>query len=103
RPSMTSTDASRLLEPLSLGAVKTRNRVFMAPLTRMRAEQPGDLVGDLHVEYYRQRAGAGLLISEGTQVSPEGKGYADTPGVHSAAQVGAWRRVTDAVHAEGGL
>ncbi|WP_181313075.1 N-ethylmaleimide reductase [Nocardioides campestrisoli] len=96
-------DRSVLLEPLALGAVKARNRVFMAPLTRMRAEQPGDVVGDLHVQYYRQRAGAGLVISEGTQISAEGKGYADTPGVHTSAQVAAWRRVTDAVHAAGGV
>lgn len=98
-----TTAAPALLDPLALGAVKAANRVFMAPLTRMRAEQPGDLVGDLHVEYYRQRASAGLVISEGTQVSAEGKGYADTPGIHSAEQVAAWRRVTEAVHAEGGL
>ncbi|WP_110180394.1 N-ethylmaleimide reductase [Nocardioides solisilvae] len=104
---MTSTDApadlSRLLEPLDLGAVKARNRVFLAPLTRMRAEQPGDLVGDLHVEYYRQRATAGLVISEGTQISEEAKGYADTPGVHTREQAAAWRRVTDAVHDEGSV
>lgn len=92
-----------LFDPLTLGAVKARNRVLMAPLTRMRAAQPGDLPTDLMVEYYRQRASAGLVISEGTQVSPEGKGYADTPGIHSAEQVAGWRRVTDAVHAEGGL
>jgi N-ethylmaleimide reductase len=100
---MADLDPTLLLDPLDLGAVKAGNRVFMAPLTRMRAEQPGDLAGELSVEYYRQRASAGLLITEGTQISAEGKGYADTPGIHSPEQVRAWRRVTDAVHAEGGL
>jgi N-ethylmaleimide reductase len=92
-----------LLDPVSLGAVKAANRVFMAPLTRMRATQPGDVPNALMADYYRQRAGAGLVISEGTQVSAEGKGYADTPGIHSADQVAGWREVTDAVHARGGL
>lgn len=92
-----------LFSPLDLGAVTARNRVFMAPLTRQRAAQPGDLPSRHAVDYYRQRAGAGLVISEGTQVSPEGKGYADTPGIHSPEQVARWRAVTDAVHAEGGL
>jgi len=75
----------------------------MAPLTRMRATVPGDVPNDLMAEYYVQRASAGLLISEGTQVSPEGKGYLDTPGIHSDEQVAGWRRVTDAVHEAGGL
>ena len=75
----------------------------MAPLTRMRATPPGDVPNDLMREYYRQRAGAGLVISEGTQISPQGKGYMDTPGIYSPEQVEGWRRVTDAVHAEGGL
>ncbi|WP_114422556.1 N-ethylmaleimide reductase [Nocardioides houyundeii] len=100
---MTDLDPTRLLVPLDLGAVKASNRVFMAPLTRMRAAQPGALASDLSVEYYRQRASAGLLISEGTQISAEGQGYADTPGISTPEQVRAWRRVTDAVHAEGGL
>ena len=92
-----------LFEPLSLGAVRADNRVLMAPLTRMRATAPGDVPNELMAEYYVQRAGAGLLISEGTQVSPEGKGYMDTPGIHSDEQVAGWRRVTDAVHEAGGL
>ncbi|MDT0183647.1 N-ethylmaleimide reductase [Microbacterium sp. ARD31] len=92
-----------LFEPLTLGAVRARNRVLMAPLTRMRATAPGDVPNDLMREYYVQRAGAGLLISEGTQVSPEGKGYMDTPGIHSDEQVAGWRRITDAVHEAGGL
>ncbi len=94
---------SSLFEPFSLGDVKLANRVVMAPLTRMRATAPDDIPNDLMVEYYRQRAGAGLIVSEGTQISPIGKGYMDTPGIYSEAQVEAWRRVTDAVHAEGGV
>jgi N-ethylmaleimide reductase len=92
-----------LFEPLTLGAVRTDNRVLMAPLTRMRATPPGDVPNALMAEYYVQRAGAGLLISEGTQISPEGKGYMDTPGIHSDEQVAGWREVTDAVHEAGGL
>ena len=69
----------------------------------MRATPPGDVPNDLMREYYVQRAGAGLLISEGTQISPEGKGYMDTPGIHSEEQVAGWRRITDAVHEAGGL
>jgi N-ethylmaleimide reductase len=92
-----------LFDPLTLGAVRADNRVLMAPLTRMRATAPGDVPNDLMADYYVQRASAGLIVSEGTQVSPEGKGYMDTPGIHSAEQVAGWRRVTDAVHAAGGL
>lgn len=92
-----------LFEPLALGAVKTANRVFMAPLTRMRATVPGDVPNDLMRDYYVQRASAGLIVSEGTQISPEGKGYMDTPGIHSEEQVAGWRRITDAVHEAGGL
>jgi len=92
-----------LFEPLDLGAVRTDNRVLMAPLTRMRATVPGDVPNELMRDYYVQRASAGLMISEGTQISPEGKGYMDTPGIHDAAQVAGWRAVTDAVHEAGGL
>jgi N-ethylmaleimide reductase len=91
-----------LFEPLTLGAVTTPNRVFMAPLTRMRATAPGDVPNELMQEYYVQRASAGLVISEGTQISPEGKGYMDTPGIYNAEQVAGWRKITDAVHAAGG-
>jgi N-ethylmaleimide reductase len=92
-----------LFEPLSWGDLKLANRVVMAPLTRMRAAAPGDVPNDLMAEYYRQRAGAGLIISEGTQISPIGKGYMDTPGIYSDEQVAGWAKVTDAVHAEGGV
>jgi N-ethylmaleimide reductase len=93
---------SRLFEPLAIGDVKLSNRILMAPLTRMRATAPNDVPNDLMLEYYRQRAAAGLVVSEGTQISPIGKGYMDTPGIYSAEQVAGWRRITDAVHAEGG-
>lgn len=91
-----------LFDPLALGALELPNRVLMAPLTRMRATPPNDVPNDLMVEYYRQRSGAGLIVSEGTQISPIGKGYMDTPGIYSEEQVAGWRKVTDAVHAEGG-
>jgi len=90
-----------LFDPVQLGALQLRNRVVMAPMTRSRAAA-GDLPTDLHVEYYRQRANAGLIVTEGVQPSKNGKGYCRTPGIHSPAQVQAWRAVTDAVHAEGG-
>jgi len=90
-----------LFDPIRLGDLELANRVVMAPLTRNRAG-PGQVPSALAVEYYRQRASAGLIISEATQVCAEGQGYLDTPGIHSAAQVAGWRRVTDAVHAEGG-
>ena len=91
-----------LFDDLTIGAVHAPNRVFMAPLTRMRAEAPAHLPNALMREYYAQRASAGLLISEGTQISAEGQGYAGTPGIHSPEQVEAWRDITDAVHDAGG-
>ncbi|HET8727114.1 MAG TPA: alkene reductase [Alphaproteobacteria bacterium] len=91
-----------LFTPLRVGEIELPNRIVMAPLTRNRALPEGDLPHALNVEYYAQRAGAGLIITEGSQISPEGKGYAWTPGIHSAEQVAGWRRITDAVHAKGG-
>ncbi|MCK8514780.1 alkene reductase [Methylonatrum kenyense] len=91
-----------LFQPFTLGKLKLPNRLIMAPLTRSRAAQPGDVPTDMNAEYYRQRASAGLIISEATQVSSQGKGYAFTPGIHSPEQVAGWRRVTDAVHQAGG-
>ncbi len=91
-----------LFEPFALGDLTLPSRVLMAPLTRSRATQPGDVPNDMNVEYYRQRAGAGLIISEATQISPQGKGYAFTPGIHSEAQIDGWHRVTNAVHEAGG-
>lgn len=91
-----------LFQSFQLGDMALPNRVIMAPLTRSRASQPGDIPNALNVEYYRQRVGAGLIISEATQISPQGKGYAFTPGIHSDAQVEGWRKVTSAVHEAGG-
>ncbi|MBO0660963.1 alkene reductase [Jiella sp. MQZ9-1] len=90
-----------LLQPFDVGPVSLANRVVMAPLTRCRATSDG-VPKDMHAEYYRQRAGAGLIISEATNISPEGRGYAWTPGIFSDEQVAAWTKVTDAVHAAGG-
>jgi 2,4-dienoyl-CoA reductase-like NADH-dependent reductase (Old Yellow Enzyme family) len=90
-----------LFEPLIAGDLHLSNRIVMSSLTRCRAED-GRVPGALAVEYYRQRASAGLIISEGTVVTPGGVGFADTPGIWSAAQIAGWRQVTDAVHAAGG-
>jgi N-ethylmaleimide reductase len=92
---------SKLFQPTRIGAIETRNRIAMAPLTRNRA-RAGNVPGPLTVEYYRQRASAGLIITEATQVCPEGQGYLDTPGIHSPEQVAGWRRITESVHAAGG-
>jgi len=92
-----------LFSPVKLGALELAHRVVMAPLTRMRALQPGDVPGALNAEYYAQRATkGGLLISEASQVSQQGQGYPGTPGIYTDAQVAGWRLVTDAVHAKGG-
>lgn len=91
-----------VFSPVRIGDLALRNRVVMAPMTRDRAG-PLDEPTDLMVEYYRQRASAGLIVTEGTQPSPTGKGYWRTPGIHSQEQVAGWRKVADAIHAEGGL
>ncbi|TCD04107.1 alkene reductase [Erythrobacteraceae bacterium CFH 75059] len=92
-----------LFTPVRCGALEARNRIFMAPLTRGRADNPEQVPTPLMVEYYRQRASAGLIISEATGISREGSGWPNAPGIWSEAQVSGWRQVTDAVHAEGGL
>ncbi|MCV2358400.1 alkene reductase [Paucibacter sp. TC2R-5] len=89
-----------LFDPIQIGDLSLTNRIVMAPLTRSRA--PGLVPNDLMVEYYRQRASAGLIISEGTQICEQGQGYFDTPGIHTPEQVAGWHRITDAVHAAGG-
>ncbi len=91
------TDAASLFQPYKLGDLTLRNRIVMAPLTRNRASG-GDIPNDLMVEYYRQRASAGLIVSEASQISHQGQGYIHTPGIYTDAQVAGWRRVTDAVH-----
>ncbi|RKS10105.1 N-ethylmaleimide reductase [Nocardiopsis sp. Huas11] len=92
---------STLFDPIALGGLQLPNRLFMAPMTRSRAYVDGQ-VDDLVAEYYAQRASAGLIITEGTQPSVRGQGYINTPGLHSAGQVEAWKRVTGAVHDRGG-
>ncbi len=92
--------ASPLFQPYTLGSLTLKNRVVMSPMTRNRAI--GNLPGELHASYYRQRASAGLIITEGTAPTADGLGYARIPGVFSDAQVAGWRQVTDAVHADGG-
>jgi N-ethylmaleimide reductase len=93
----------KLFTPLDLGdGLILPNRIVMAPLTRNRAKPDGDVPYELHAEYYAQSASAGLIISEGTQISTEGKGYIQTPGIYSAEQVAGWTKVTKAVHQAGG-
>src|SRR6202042_2206330 len=91
-----------LFTPYRMGDLDLPNRIVMAPLTRMRAQPHDHVPTALQAEYYAQRASAGLIITEATAVSPEGFGWADTPGLWTQQQVRGWRRVTDAVHAAGG-
>jgi N-ethylmaleimide reductase len=91
-----------LFQPITVGSLHLSNRIFLAPLTRMRATQPGDVPNALMAEYYTQRASAGLVITEASQISPEGKGYADTPGIYSTEQVQGWKQVNQSVHEAGG-
>ena len=86
-----------------LGRYTLRNRLVMAPMTRSRADDATGVPSSLAEQYYAQRAEAGLIVTEGTFPSPMGKGYVRTPGIHSAAQIEAWKRITAAVHAKGGL
>jgi N-ethylmaleimide reductase len=90
-----------LFSPVQVGPYTLPNRMVMAPMTRSRAGQ-GNVPTDLAVTYYTQRASAGLIVTEATQVCQQGQGYISTPGIHSDAQVAGWRRVTEAVHAKGG-
>ncbi|USX19722.1 alkene reductase [Oxalobacteraceae bacterium OTU3REALA1] len=92
----------KILEPVTLGRHQLANRIVLPPLTRQRAAQ-GDVPTDLMAQYYSQRASAGFMVTEGTQIEPRGQGYAWTPGIYSAAQIAGWRKVTRAVHAEGGV
>jgi N-ethylmaleimide reductase len=97
------TDTQPLFRPLRVGAYDLPNRIVMAPMTRCRSPSAsGNVPTSLAVEYYTQRVEAGLIITEGTQVSPQGVGYVDTPGIHSDAQVAGWREITRAVHKRNG-
>ena len=94
---------SSLFAPLSLGGLILKNRIALPPLTRSRSSQPGDVPNALMTTYYRQRATAGFMITEGTQIEPRGQGYAWTPGIYSREQIAGWQQVTRAIHEEGGV
>ena len=99
---MTEVTSSAVLAPASLGGFRLKNRVVMAPLTRSRSDDDGVPPG-FAADYYGQRAGCGLIVSEATNISPQAVGYALTPGIWSEAQVAAWRPIVDAVHARKGI
>ena len=93
----------RLFSPVTIGPITLRHRVVMAPLTRSRSQQPGDIPGELMLQYYSQRASeGGFIISEATAIPITGRGWFGAPGMYSDEQVSRWRRITDAVHAKGG-
>lgn len=91
-----------LFSEQNLGDLALPHRIVMAPLTRSRSSQPGDIPNDMNAQYYQQRASAALIISEATQISPQGKGYAFTPGIHSDEQTQGWKKITDKVHQQNG-
>jgi N-ethylmaleimide reductase len=93
--------SARLFTPQRWGGLELPNRVVMAPMTRARAGEDG-VPSELAATYYAQRASAGLIVTEATQISADAQGYSRTPGLHSPAQIARWRQVTDAVHAKGG-
>src|SRR5476649_1941382 len=93
---------SLLFTPVVVADSTLPHRIVLAPMTRARSSQPGDVPNALNAEYYAQRASAALIVTEATQISPQGKGYSYTPGIYSAEQVAGWRLVTDAVHRAGG-
>ncbi|MBM5456971.1 alkene reductase [Pseudomonas sp. P66] len=93
---------SQLFTPATVGSHFTRNRVVMAPMTRSRSSQPGDIPNALNAAYYAQRASAAFIVTEATQISAQGKGYSFTPGIYTPEQVAGWRLVTEAVHKAGG-
>lgn len=94
---------SSLFTSLTLGGLTLKNRIALPPLTRSRSTQPGDVPNALMSDYYRQRASAGFMITEGTQIEPRGQGYAWTPGIYSQEQIAGWQQVTQAVHEQGGV
>ena len=91
-----------LFDPMRIGNLHLPSRIVMSPMTRSRTTQPGDIPNAMMAEYYAQRASAGLIVTEATQISRRGQGYSFTPGIYSPAQIDGWRLVTDAVHARGG-
>lgn len=96
------TTPSTLFSPIAFAGLNAPHRVVMAPMTRARSSQPGDIPNALNAQYYAQRASAALIVTEAAQISPQGKGYSFTPGIHDDAQLEGWQGVTQAVHAEGG-
>jgi N-ethylmaleimide reductase len=94
---------SLLFQPVQLGDLILPNRIALPPLTRCRSSQPGNVPNDMMALYYSQRAAAGFMVTEGTQIEPRGQGYAWTPGIHTDEQVEGWKKVTEAVHAKGGV
>ncbi|WP_299579548.1 alkene reductase [uncultured Microbulbifer sp.] len=92
-----------LFSEINLGPYTLKNRIVLPPLTRSRSSQPGNIANDLMANYYAQRAGAGFMVTEGTQIEPRGQGYAWTPGIYSQQQVEGWKKVTKAVHDRGGI
>lgn len=100
---MNTLSTQKLFTPIQVGPMELEHRVVMAPLTRSRSVQPGEIPGDLMFEYYSQRASdGGLIVSEGTSISIAGRGWFGAPGVYSDEQVAGWKRVTNAVHAKRG-
>ena len=95
--------ASQFFQKIHLGPYLLKNRIVLPPLTRSRSTQPGNIANELMATYYTQRASAGFMVTEGTQIEPRGQGYAWTPGIYSPEQIAGWRHVTDAVHAEGNI
>ena len=95
--------ASQFFQKIHLGPYLLKNRIVLPPLTRSRSTQPGNIANELMATYYTQRASAGFMVTEGTQIEPRGQGYAWTPGIYSPEQITGWRHVTDAVHAEGNI
>lgn len=91
-----------LFQPIKLGNLSLKSRIVMPPMTRSRASQPGNIANEMMATYYAQRASAGLIVTEGTQISAMGQGYAWTPGIYTPEQISGWKKTTDAVHAEGG-
>lgn len=92
-----------LFDATTLGKLSLNNRIVLPPLTRSRSSQPGNIPNAMMTEYYQQRASAGFMVTEGTQIEPRGQGYAWTPGIHSQAQIEGWKKVTQAVHQQGGV
>jgi len=97
----TTVDNKDLFSTIKLGKQTLKNRIIMAPLTRCRSDE-NNIPTEMNRIYYQQRASAGLIISEGTQISPQGAGYPNTPGIYNDQQIKAWKKITEAVHAEGG-